>query len=89
VNEYGQPVGAPVQWTPGQPLGPVTLTSRTCRLEPLDDTHVPALYAELCVESPAEFWTYMSVGPLVDRETFAVHLDTLRARLRRRRCAQV
>jgi RimJ/RimL family protein N-acetyltransferase len=79
VNEYGQPVGDPVEWTPGPPLGPVTLTGRTCRLEPLDDTHVPALYDALCVGSPPEIWTYMSVGPFRDLESFSAHLDTLRA----------
>ena len=79
VNEYGQPVGDPVSWTPGPPLGPVTLIGRTCRLEPLADNHVPALYAALCVESPPEIWTYMSVGPFRDREMFAAHLDGLRA----------
>ena len=79
VNEFGQPVGDPVSWTSGPPLGPVTLTGRTCRLEPLDDSHVPGLYAALCVESTPEIWTYMSVGPFADQETFATHLDSLRA----------
>jgi len=79
VNEFGQPVGEPVDWTPGPSLGPVTLVGRSCRLEPLDDSHGNALYAALCVESPPEIWTYMSAGPFEDRATFAAYLGRLRA----------
>ena len=59
VNEFGQPVGDPVDWTPGPDLVPVTLTGRTCRLEPLGEQHVDGLYAALCVDSPPSIWTYM------------------------------
>ncbi len=79
VNEYGQPVGDPVPWTPGVPLAPVTLHGSTCRLEPLADSHVDGLYAALCVRSPPEIWTYMSAGPFADQETFAAYLARLHA----------
>ncbi|MET0999893.1 MAG: GNAT family protein [Marmoricola sp.] len=79
ANEYGQPVGDPVLWSPGPPLAAVTLSGRTCRVVPLDDSHVDGLYAALCVESPPESWTYMSAGPFGDRGTFAAYLARLQA----------
>ncbi len=79
LNEYGQPVGDPVTWTPGPPLVGVALSGRTCRLEPLDATHVTGLHAALCVESPPEVWTYSSAGPFPDLGGFAAHLDGLQA----------
>jgi RimJ/RimL family protein N-acetyltransferase len=78
LNEHGQPVGRALDWFPGEPLGPVTLTGRTCRLEPLGDHHVEGLYAALCLDSPPSTWTYMPSGPFGDRETFAAALAALR-----------
>jgi RimJ/RimL family protein N-acetyltransferase len=77
VNEFGQPVGDPVDWTPGPPLVPVTLVGRTCRLEPLGEEHVDGLYAALCADSPPSLWTYMPRGPFADRAEFAGHVTTL------------
>jgi RimJ/RimL family protein N-acetyltransferase len=77
VNEFGQPVGDAVDWTPGPRLGPVTLTGRTCRLEPLSEQHVDGLYAALCVESPPSVWTYMNAGPFAERQALAEHLARL------------
>ncbi|WP_027863313.1 GNAT family N-acetyltransferase [Marmoricola sp. URHB0036] len=79
VNEYGQPVGDPVDWTPGPPLVPVVLTGRSCRLEPLGDHHVEGLYAALCAGSPPSIWTYMPTGPFADVGAFAEHVAKLRA----------
>ncbi len=78
-NEYGQPVGDAVDWTPGPRLEPTTLTGRSCRLEPLGDQHVDGLYAALCVDSPPSIWTYMPSGPFADRQAFVVALDQLRS----------
>jgi RimJ/RimL family protein N-acetyltransferase len=78
VNEYGQIVGDPVDWSPGPPLVPVTLTGRTCRLEPLEDEHVEGLYAALCVASPPSIWTYMPNGPFADLASFAASIAALR-----------
>jgi RimJ/RimL family protein N-acetyltransferase len=77
INEFGQPVGERVDWTPGAPLGPTTLVGRTCRLEPLGEQHLEGLYAALCLDSPASSWTYMSQGPFEDREEFAAYLARL------------
>jgi RimJ/RimL family protein N-acetyltransferase len=79
VNEFGQPVGDPVDWTPGPPLVPVVLTGRTCRLEPLGDHHVQGLYDALGPGSPPSIWTYMPTGPFADVESFAESLVKLRA----------
>jgi RimJ/RimL family protein N-acetyltransferase len=79
VNEFGQPVGDPVEWTPGPPLVPVVLSGRTCRLEPLEDVHVDGLYETLCVGSPPSIWTYMPTGPFADRDELAAHVARLRA----------
>jgi RimJ/RimL family protein N-acetyltransferase len=77
VNEYGQPVGEDVDWAPGVRLEPVTLTGRTCRLEPLGEVHLDRLYDALCVDSPPEIWTYMPDGPFGDREGFRAYADHL------------
>jgi RimJ/RimL family protein N-acetyltransferase len=80
VNEYGQPVGEDVDWAPGVRLEPVTLTGRTCRLEPLAEEHLDGLYDTLCVHSPPQVWTYLPGGPFADREAFRAYVDNLRAR---------
>ena len=79
VNEYGQPVGDDVDWAPGVRLEPVTLTGRTCRLEPLGEAHLDGLYDALCVDSPPEVWTYMPAGPFADRDAFRAYVDHLAA----------
>jgi len=78
VNEFGQPVGDPVDWRPGPPLVPVVLTGRTCRLEPLGEEHLEGLYAALCTGSPPSIWTYMPTGPFADLDAFAEHVARLR-----------
>jgi len=78
-NEFGQPIGDPVDWTPGPELVPTTLTGRTCRLEPLGEEHVDGLYAALCVMSQPSIWTYMPAGPFDDRAAFAEYVDRLRS----------
>ena len=72
VNEYGQPVGDDVDWAPGVRLEPVTLTGRTCRLEPLSEAHLDGLYDALCIDSPPQVWTYMPAGPFDDRLALGV-----------------
>ncbi len=77
LNEFGQPVGDAVDWTPGVPLEAVTLTGRTCRLEPLAPRHVDGLYDALCLDSPGSIWTYMPSGPFTDRNAFAASVEVL------------
>jgi RimJ/RimL family protein N-acetyltransferase len=77
VNEYDQPIGDPVDWVPGPALEPVTLTGRTCRLEPLAERHVDGLYSALCLYSPPHIWTYLFSGPFEDRDSFAGYVAHL------------
>ena len=77
VNEFGQPIGEEVDWAPGVRLEPMTLTGRTCRLEPLADAHLDRLYDALCVASPPQVWTYMPGGPFADRDAFRSYVDHL------------
>ena len=78
LNEFGQPVGEPVDWSPGEVLVATTLAGRTCLLEPLGEAHLDGLYAALCLDSPPSLWTYLSSGPFADREGFATYVDGLR-----------
>lgn len=77
VNEFGQPVGEPLAWQPGETLGPVTLTGRTCRLEPLAEDHADDLFEALCRRAPDTSWTYMAAGPFTERASFGAYLERL------------
>ena len=64
LNEFGQPVGAPVPgWTP-RPLPPRTaMTGRFCTVEPLDpERHAAQLFAAFA-EDDGRMWTYLPRGP--------------------------
>ena len=78
VNEFGQPVGEDLVWTPPPPVGPVVLEGRHCRLVPLEERHAGELFQELCVDSPSQTWTYLPVGPFDEVEQMADHVRTLR-----------
>lgn len=66
TNEYGQPIGAPVDWSPREPVRPVTLAGRWSRVEPLARHHLDALHRALVLESPPSIWTYLAVGPFAE-----------------------
>lgn len=75
TNEFGQPVGVALPgWRPVEPLAPVTLTGRACRLEPLGDEHADDLWAALVEGSGPELWTYLAFGPFADRADFDDYL---------------
>ncbi len=59
TNEHGQPVGAPLTWSPAQVLAPVELAGRHVTLEPLGPQHAAGLYAATCGEARASTWTYL------------------------------
>ena len=80
TNEHGQPIGDEVPgWAPRPPVEPVTLTGRTCRLEPLGEGNLDTVYDAVCVQSPPETWTYITSGPYDDRDGFAGHVAGLQA----------
>lgn len=62
-NEYGQPIGEPVEWSERAPVAPVTLVGQWCRVEPLAGHHLEQLYDALVLRSPPRTWTYYGVGP--------------------------
>lgn len=79
-NEFGQPIGEPLDWTPPPAIGSVPLTGRSCRVEPLSAAHLDDLYESLVVDSPPTTWTYMSGGPFSARADFVDYVDRLRAK---------
>lgn len=66
TNEFDQPIGEEVAWEPRAEVGPVTLVGRTCRIEPLAESHFDALYDALVARSSPRIWTYIAVGPFED-----------------------
>lgn len=79
TNALGQPVGDPLPgWVPPPPPGPVVLTGRTCRLEPLGEQHVEALHQALDIDSDESVWSYYPTGPH-DLAGFTAFADGLRA----------
>ena len=70
LPETGQPIGFPVDATPAQRPGPVTLQGRYGRIERLDEKHAPSLWE--AVKGHDAMWTYMSqYGPFAGAEEFA------------------
>ena len=66
----GQPVGLPVDTTPAQRPGPVTLKGRYGRLEKLDIRHAADLWKVF--EGHDHVWTYISTdGPFASATEFA------------------
>jgi RimJ/RimL family protein N-acetyltransferase len=69
----GQPIGVPVDTTPAQRPGPVTLQGRYGRLEKLDMRHADDLWTAFAGHD--DVWTYISTdGPFADATTFSAFL---------------
>lgn len=64
INEFGQPIGEALpNWKPCASPQPVTLTGRTCQLEPLNVAkHTSDLYSSLSLDD-GRAWTYMHEEP--------------------------
>ncbi len=72
--QTGQPVGLPVDPTPADRPGPVTLTGRFGRVERLDPArHGAPLWAGF--KGRDELWTYSSNGPFADEGSFHAWLE--------------
>ncbi len=77
-NEFGQPVGEPVDgWTTRPFPAPTVLAGRTVRLEPLGPEHVDGLLATMCAPGTESRWTYMPDGPFADRAALAAHVERM------------
>jgi RimJ/RimL family protein N-acetyltransferase len=68
TNDLGQPIGAPLVWTP-RPQPPRTpITGRFCRVEPVDvEHHAADLHA---VNTDPSSWTYLFYGPFGDFDSY-------------------
>jgi RimJ/RimL family protein N-acetyltransferase len=78
INEYDQPIGEPVtDWSPRPPVRPVTLTGRTCVVEPLAAAHVDGLHDALVERSGPQLWTYLPHGPFTDRAGFTAYVESV------------
>ncbi|MCX6397597.1 MAG: GNAT family protein [Propionibacteriales bacterium] len=78
-NEYDQPVGDPVVWSPRPAVVPVTLVGRYCRLEPWTTRHLAGLYATTVQGSPTSSWTYLNTPSLASPAGLGSWLDGLAA----------
>lgn len=69
TNEYGQPIGFPVQGWTARPRPPRTpITGRFCRVEPIDaGRHAEDLYK---ANTDLLCWTYLFYGPFESFETY-------------------
>lgn len=83
LNEYQQPVGAPVPgWTARPHPGRVVLRGRYCRLEALDvDTHAFDLQRAFSGTPNPSDWTYLSIGPFATGDAYRAYLDGASASL--------
>jgi len=67
------PVGPPVDATPAQRPGPVTLQGRFGRVERLSSRHAGALWSAL--RGHDHIWTYIPDGPFANEDAFLEWLD--------------
>lgn len=77
-NEFDQPIGEPVAWSPRPQIGPVTLVGAHVRLEPWSPAFAEDLFASTISGSPASTWTYIPVAPTT-LEELTGWLDSLGA----------
>ena len=72
MNAFGQPIGWPVtDWKQPARPGRVTLTGRTCKLEPLDAArHAEQLFQANGNDQDGRNWTYMAYGPFASFDDY-------------------
>ncbi|AIO68491.1 GNAT family N-acetyltransferase [Burkholderia oklahomensis] len=76
INEFGQPIGAPVpDWQPRSAPPRTPMQGRFCRVEPVDvSRHADDLYAAYASAADGRDWTYMSAGPFADAARYRAYL---------------
>lgn len=79
TNEYGQPIGEALpDWTGRPRPGDVTLTGRTCRLEPLDQIkHTNDLYEAYLSAPDGRDWTYLDEDRFTEFQPFRRYIDRI------------
>ena len=71
VNELGQPIGDPVDWSPAAAPPRQPIEGRFCRIEPLDtDRHAAELHAANLLDESGAMWTYMPYGPFASLDEY-------------------
>lgn len=78
-NEFGQPIGDPVAWSPRPQVVPVRLAGARCTVEPYDERHLDALVAALITDTSPRIWTYIPVPEMTGREALGEWLGSLAA----------
>jgi len=76
-NEFDQPIGDPVPWTPRPQVVPVRLAGIHCTVEPYDERHLDPLVAALITGSSPRIWTYIPVPEMTGREALGEWLTSL------------
>jgi RimJ/RimL family protein N-acetyltransferase len=76
LNELGQPVGPPLPgWTPRERPPRTPMVGRYCRVEPLDRArHAAELHEANRLAPDGRGWTYLSVDPFDDIESYRAWL---------------
>ncbi len=71
INELGQPIGDPLDWSPAAPPPLEPIEGRFCRIEPLDaDRHAAELHAANLLDELGAMWTYMPYGPFASLDEY-------------------
>ncbi|MFT4010512.1 MAG: GNAT family protein [Nocardioidaceae bacterium] len=77
INEYGQPVGDPVDWSPAAYPPHTMLTGTHVTLEPLAIGHAADLFAALNQPGHESDWTYLPEEPFTDAAEFRSFIDRM------------
>ncbi len=67
----GSALGREVDWSPRAAPDGRLLIGRWCRVVPLADEHLEALFAEVCAPGTEPDWAYLATGPYDSFEDFA------------------
>jgi RimJ/RimL family protein N-acetyltransferase len=78
-NEFDQPIGDALTWTPRPVVVPVSLAGEHCRIEPWGAAHLDPLYDSAVRRSPPSLWTYLATPPLDEPSGLGTWLDGLAA----------
>lgn len=78
-NEFDQPIGDAVEWTPRPAVAPVSLVGEHCRLDPWRHDQADALHDAAVRRSPASNWTYLRTPPLDEPSGIVAWMDATAA----------
>ncbi|CAB3801967.1 hypothetical protein LMG28688_05478 [Paraburkholderia caffeinitolerans] len=81
TNEYEQPIGVDLSgWTARERPARVSIEGTRCRIEPIDvERHAADLFDAYNQATDGSDWTYLTVGPFADPESYRVYLAKVAA----------